>query len=144
MIQQMETVYDPLRRKDVPLTPEERVRQWFIGLLRNDAGVPVHQMMSEVAMNYGAGKTWRADVVIYGRGAVPMGIVECKRPDVEITREVLEQAMRYNIVLKVPFIFLTNGKTTYFCRLKAGKEDLSYEFMDRIPQYEEMLTLCRQ
>lgn len=28
-----ELIWDPLRKKQVALTPEERVRQWFIGVL---------------------------------------------------------------------------------------------------------------
>lgn len=139
-----ETIYDPLRRKDVRLTPEEKVRQWFIGLLNSSAGVPLHQMMSEVPLKYGSGKVWRADIVVYGRGAQPLAIVECKRPDVEITREVLEQALRYNIILNVPFLFLTNGRATYICRRKDGEGELSYEFLDRAPVYEEMLRSCRR
>ncbi|MBR4228466.1 MAG: type I restriction enzyme HsdR N-terminal domain-containing protein [Bacteroidales bacterium] len=134
-----EMIYDPLRRKDVPLTPEERVRQWFIEQLRTAAGVPVHQMMSEVALEYGAGKKWRADIVVYGHGGVPVAVVECKRPDVEISKEVLEQALRYSIVLRVPFLFMTNGHLTYICR-RAGD---SYEFLDKAPVYEEMLGQCR-
>ncbi len=129
------TIYDPLRRKDVALTPEERVRQWFIDLLRTSAQVPAHQMMSEVQLQYGSGKVWRADIVVYGHGGAPLAVVECKRPDVEITKEVLEQALRYNIILKVPFIFLTNGNLTYICRRNGD----SYEFLDRAPVYEEML-----
>jgi len=131
----LETIFDPLRKKDVPLTPEERVRQWFIELLRTDAMVPLHQMSSEVQMSYGAGKIWRADIVVFGHKALPLAVVECKRPDVEITREVLEQALKYNIVLKVPFIFLTNGRTTYICR---RKDDETYEFLDKAPIYDEM------
>ena len=135
----METIYDPLRRKDVALTPEERVRQWFIDQLRTAAGVPLHQMMSEVALEYGAGKKWRADIVVYGRGGAPMAVVECKRPDVEITKEVLEQALRYNAVLQVPFLFMTNGHLTYICR----KTDDGYAFLDKAPVYEEMLAQCQ-
>ena len=135
----MEMIYDPLRRKDVALTPEERVRQWFIEQLRTAAGVPLHQMMSEVALEYGARKKWRADIVVYGRGGTPMAVVECKRPDVEITKEVLEQALRYNAVLQVPFLFLTNGHLTYICR----KTEDGYEFLDKAPVYEEMLAQCR-
>lgn len=129
------TIYDPLRRKDVALTPEERVRQWFIDLLRTSAQVPAHQMMSEVQLQYGSGKVWRADIVVYGHGGAPLAVVECKRLDVEITKEVLEQALRYNIILKVPFIFLTNGNLTYICRRNGD----SYEFLDQAPVYEEML-----
>ena len=136
----METIYDPLRRKDVSLTPGERVRQWFIEQLRTAAGVPLHQMMSEVALEYGAGKKWRADIVVYGHGGVPMAVVECKRPDIEISKEVLEQALRYSAVLQVPFLFLTNGHLTYICR-KTGD---GYAFLDKAPVYEEMLAQCRQ
>ena len=135
-----ETIYDPLRRRDVPLTPEERVRQWFIDLLHKSAGVPMHQMMSEVAMEYGAGKKWRADIVVYGRAGVPLAIVECKRPDVEVTRDVLEQALRYSAVLQVPFLFLTNGHLTYICRKDRGPDgEVKYGFLDKAPLYEEML-----
>ena len=136
----METIYDPLRRKDVSLTPEERVRQWFIEQLRTAAGVPLHQMMSEVALEYGAGTKWRADIVVYGHGGIPMAVVECKRPDIEISKEVLEQALRYSAVLQVPFLFLTNGHLTYICR-KTGD---GYAFLDKAPVYEEMLAQCRQ
>ena len=135
----MEMIYDPLRRKDVALTPEERVRQWFIEQLRTAAGVPLHQMMSEVALEYGARKKWRADIVVYGHSGTPMAVVECKRPDVEITKEGLEQALRYNAVLQVPFLFMTNGHLTYICR----KTDDGYDFLDKAPVYEEMLAQCQ-
>ena len=48
-----EHVWDPLRRKEVALTPEERVRQWFIAVLRNECGVPAYEMMSEATLSYG-------------------------------------------------------------------------------------------
>ena len=50
-----EMVSDPLRKKDVPLTPEDRVRQWFITVLKDTMLVPLHMMMSEVGMKYGDG-----------------------------------------------------------------------------------------
>lgn len=50
-----------------------------------------------------------------------MMIVECKRPDVELTKEVLEQALRYDMVLDVKYLALTNGNRTIFCeRLEDG------------------------
>ena len=42
-----QAIWDPLRKKEVALTPEERVRQWCIGVLNNSFGVPLHMMMSE-------------------------------------------------------------------------------------------------
>ena len=61
-------LFDPLRRKEVPDTPEERVRQWFIALLRDSAAVPVGLMMSEWALDYGE-KRYRADIVVFDRDA---------------------------------------------------------------------------
>ena len=134
----MTTIWDPLRRKDVALTPEEQVRQWFIANLRDALGVPVHMMGSEVSFEFGR-KPYRADIVVFSRSGSPLAVVECKRPEVEITAEVARQAMRYNAVLDVKFIFLTNGKTTY-----AYGRDSSDTFvpMDHAPSFEEML--CRQ
>lgn len=125
------TVWDPLRKKMVALTPEERVRQWFISVLRDVSGVPDHQMMSEVELPEGpAGKSYRADIVIYGPGGRRLGIVECKRPEVEIDAAVMEQVQRYDGLLAVPFIFVTNGLVTYV--FQNGRQ------LNRLPEYGEM------
>ena len=77
----------------VSLTPEEKVRQWFIGVLRDSLGVPAHMMMSEASFRFGD-KTFRADVLVYGRDLSPLMVVECKREDVRLDRVVLEQALK--------------------------------------------------
>ena len=128
------TIWDPLRRKEVTLTPEERVRQWFIGILTQQMQVPLHMMMSEVGFVLGA-KQLRADIVIYDRKAQPLAVVECKRPEVQLTQEVLDQAIRYNMVLNVKYIIITNGTRTYIC----GKQGDKYAFLDKAPTYSEML-----
>jgi len=130
-----EHVWDPLRRKEVALTPEERVRQWFITVLRDELGVPPYEMMSEATLSYG-GKAWRADIVVYRRNMTPALVVECKRPDVELTREVLEQALRYNLVLDVNWIVITNGRKT----LVFARNLNDFTRMDRLPVYGE---ICR-
>ena len=71
------TIYDPLRKKEVALTPEEKVRQWFVGILSRQLGVPLHMMMSEAGFKLG-GKQFRADIIVYDRKASPMAVVECK------------------------------------------------------------------
>ena len=87
-----QTIWDPLRRKEVALTPEERVRQWFIGVLSQNMDVPMHMMMSEAGFKLG-GKQFRADIIVYDRSACPLIVVECKRPEVELTQDVLDQAI---------------------------------------------------
>ena len=105
------TVWDPLRKKNVALTPEEDVRQWFISQLNESMNVPRHMMMSEVSISLYERK-FRADIVVYGRNAAPVAVVECKRPDIPLDGTVLDQAVRYNMALNVKYIFITNGTRT--------------------------------
>ena len=130
------TIWDPLRKKDVAHTPEEDVRQWFIVQLQRLMGVPGHMMMSEVGFSLGR-KKLRADIVVYGRDASPVAVVECKRPDVALDRDVLDQAVRYNMVLNVRYIFITNGESTFVCRRKTEGSP-GYEFVGTLPSYDEM------
>lgn len=129
-----QTVWDPLRKKDVTLTPEEKVRQWFVGVLSQQMQVPMHMMMSEVGFRLGE-KQYRADILIYDRNAAPLMVVECKRPDVELTVEVLDQAIRYNKVLNVKYIAITNGHRTFMLELREQK----YEAVAQFPTYNEMI-----
>ena len=110
------------------------MRQWFIGVLADNMLVPMHMMMSEVGFKLGD-KPFRADILVYDRKLKPMIIVECKRPEVELTREVLDQAVRYNLVLDVQMIIITNGHKTFICR----KTDTGYGFIDTLPKYEEII-----
>ena len=128
-----QTIWDPLRKKEVALTPEERVRQWFIGVLSQSMGVPMHLMMSEAGFKLGE-KQFRADILVYDRKAQPLAVVECKRPEVELSAEVLDQAIRYNMVLNVKYIMITNGAATYI----AGKEGERFVFLNKVPSYNEM------
>jgi len=139
----VEKVYDPLRKKEVALTPEEGVRQWFIGVLNTRMGVPMHKMMSEVFMEYGPAvggisspkrKTYRADILVYTRSGKGGMIVECKRPEVELTEEVVRQALRYNMVLDVGFLTLTNGNRT----LMFKREGDRFVPLSAAPSYEEI------
>ena len=128
-------MWDPLRRKEVADTPEERVRQWFIGVLA-DAGCPMGLMGSEVQLKAG-GKLLRADIVVYGRDGSPLAVTECKRPEVAITPEVAQQALRYHSVLAVSVICLTNGKNSYIYK----RDGSAFVPMDHVPSYDEMLCL---
>ncbi len=127
-------IWDPLRKREVALTPEEEVRQWCIRVLAENMKVPMHLMMSEAGFRLGE-KQFRADILIYDRKAKPLAVVECKRPSVELTGEVLDQAVRYNMVLDVKYMIITNGRKT--CMLR--KEDGGFKPVEHAPTYEDML-----
>lgn len=130
-------MWDPLRKKEVASTPEEQVRQWFIVQLRDVMGVPEHMMMSEVGLKSGR-KSYRADILVFARGGAPLAVVECKRPEVELTGAVLEQAMRYNMVLDVKWLIVTNGRSTFIYK-RPGTQFVP---CDGVPSYEQMLNVA--
>ncbi|MBP5218587.1 MAG: type I restriction enzyme HsdR N-terminal domain-containing protein [Bacteroidales bacterium] len=132
----MNRIWDPLRKKMVALTPEERVRQWFIGVLKDRLKVPEHMMMSEVSLKLGD-KPFRADILVYGRDTAPLMVVECKRPETAMDREVLEQALKYNLVLGVKFIAITNGERTFGFR-STGDPGIPFEQISSFPDWETM------
>ena len=90
-------------------------------------------MMSEVGLKSG-GKQYRADILVYDRNGGNLAVVECKRPEVELTGKVLEQAMRYNMVLGVRFLFVTNGVKTFLFR----REGDIFQPMENVPVFDEM------
>jgi type I site-specific restriction endonuclease len=127
-------IWDPLRKKSVKNTPEEAVRQWFISVLHEGMGVPEHMMGSEVSLKH-AGKEYRADIVVWDRSASPLMIVECKRPEVQLSQEVVDQALRYNRELEARYVTITNGEKTFmFERTEDG-----FQFVQKAPKWEEML-----
>lgn len=137
----MQTIFDPLRKKNVALTPEERVRQWCIGVLSEKLQVPLHMMMSEVGFKLGD-KQLRCDIIVYDRQAKPLMVVECKRPEVGLTSEVLDQAVRYNMVLDVRYMVITNGTRTYVFRRTEQDGHTQYVVASDLPVYNEMI--CQQ
>ncbi len=133
MIQE-EYIWDPLRKKSVRNTPEEAVRQWFISVLHEGMHIPEHMMNSEVAFQH-AGKAYRADILVYNRSAQPLMMVECKRPETDLSQEVVDQALRYNNELNVKYIVITNGHKTFIFE----REDQGWVFMQKAPLWEEMI-----
>lgn len=126
------TVFDPLRKKNVALTPEEQVRQFFIEWLNRERNWPLQLMASEYSIKFGR-KSFRCDIVAFNRNLEPQIIVECKAPDVALDNKVLEQIITYNMVLKVPHLVITNGKETYVCSHNGATG--KYEFREDIPYY---------
>lgn len=117
-----QTIYDPLRRKEVALTPEEEVRQKMIVWLNVRLGFSLNLMMSEYSFKYN-GLQYRADIVVFDKNREIKLLVECKAPSVEIDREVIEQGIRYNRSLNVKYILFTNGVSLCGYRRRDGSSE---------------------
>ena len=130
-------IFDPLRKKYVRLSPEEKVRQDVIAALNSEMGVPMTLMMSECSFKFN-GLLYRADILVYDRKAEKLMLVECKAEDVKLDGAVRDQVVRYNLALRLPYLMITNAKTTYICRLDPATGE--YSFLDGTPSYEEMIA----
>jgi hypothetical protein len=72
----------------------------------------------------------------------PQLIVECKAPSIKLDSTVLEQVIRYNMVLNVKYLIITNGVSTFVCKLGTGCK--GYEFVTEIPSYNQLTNNIQQ
>ena len=129
------TIFDLLRRCYVALTPEEWVRQHFVHFLIEYCNYPATLMGNEVGLTLNGTKK-RCDTVVYDRNLKPRIIIEYKAPTVKINKEVFSQIARYNLVLKVDYLIISNGIQHYCCRMDYEKN--SFEFIANIPEYSSL------
>lgn len=128
-------IFDVIRRRYVALTPEEWVRQHFTHFLLKEKGYPQGLLANEVQINLN-GTRKRCDTVLYNRDLTARMIVEYKAPTVEITQAVFDQITRYNMVLKVDYLIVSNGLNHYCCRMDYANQN--YVFLPGIPHYTEL------
>jgi len=130
-------IFDVIRKKNVKLTPEELVRQFFIDFLINKMNYPAGLIAVEkpVMIN---GMRQRADILLYNRSGEPVMIIECKAPNVKIGQETIDQAARYNLSLGVKYLSITNGKTTYCVKLDLVGE--KHQALSEFPGVGEVVN----
>lgn len=128
-------VFDVLRKKYVALTPEEWVRQHFVHYLINHLGYPAGLLANEVSISLNS-TSKRCDTVLYSPSLSPRMIVEYKAPDVQVTQNVFNQITRYNIVLRVDYLIVTNGITHYCC--KVDYQSGRCTFLSSVPPYNSL------
>ncbi len=134
-IDDKEYVFDALRRKYVALTPEEWVRQNFVSYLITVKGFLAGLMNNEVSIIQNGIKR-RCDTLVSDKYGNPLVIVEYKSPNVDITQKVFDQIVRYNYVLKVKYLIVSNGMSHYCCKINYGSG--SYSFLHEIPSFENL------
>jgi len=127
-----EFLLDPIRRRWVIATREEWVRLHVVQFLIRERSVPPGLVNVEVELEYD-GLRRRADVVVYRSDGSPVLVVECKSPEVPLTQAVVDQASRYNRVLRAGYVMITNGVVHYIFRIAGG----SAEFLPDLPDFKQ-------
>lgn len=80
--------------------------------LVNVKGYPASRIVLEKEIELNDTKK-RFDIVVYGETKEPFILIECKAPYIDLTGEVLEQALRYNLTLKAHFVMISNGVSDF-------------------------------
>ena len=118
--QAVEYIFDEFRKRWVILTPEEWVRQNILQYLTKIKLYPASLIAIEKEIALGELKK-RFDIVVYDKDSRPWMIVECKEMNVALDQQVLDQVLRYNIPMQVPYLVITNGSYCFAFENKEGQ-----------------------
>lgn len=127
--QQRTQIYDAFRKRWVVLTPEEWVRQHFLHYLHFQLKYPANLIAVEKSLTLN-GLSKRADIVVFDRKLEPWMLVECKKVDVKLDQSVFDQAARYNLIMKVPYLLITNGMQLLAAEIKNEQVDFIQDLPD--------------
>jgi hypothetical protein len=129
-------VFDIVRKKFVILTPEEWVRQQILHYLIKEKNYRPGLIATEYVIKWNS-LIKRCDIVVFDRDFNAKLIIECKRPDMELTQVVFDQAGRYNIQLRVPFLAISNGAQNVVARIDF--ESNAYCFLPEYPDFDTIM-----
>jgi hypothetical protein len=129
-------IFDIARKKFVSLSREEWVRQHVIHYLHFEKSVPLGLMSVEAGLNLY--KTFkRYDISVFDRNGQALLMVECKAPEIKIDQHVIEQALRYNLSMKVNFLYLTNGLVHLCLKLDAAAG--KWKKLAQLPDFADLI-----
>lgn len=129
-------LFDFIRKKFVDLTPEEHVRQSLLHFLVAHKNYPssVISVEKQIQLN---GTKKRYDAVVYNFEAKPLLLIECKAPNIKLSQESINQTLRYNLTLNVPYLLISNGLQHVFIHCFCNKSVIIKD----IPFYSELSNL---
>ena len=126
-------ILDSIRKKYILITPEEWVRQHFIHYLIQEKNFPESLMAVEKKITSN-GRIFRFDLLVYNKKGQPELVAEFKAPEVKISQASFDQVVRYNMVLRVKYIVVSNGMQHFICEIDYEKN--SYIFLKEIPDFK--------
>lgn len=144
----MSFLFDPIRKKWVEATPEEKVRQAVLHTMLHELGYPssyivIEKTLSQLPHLEGqvALASRRADILCFGKNIhphqtlFPLLLIECKQKI--FPKESFAQVVGYNEWVQAPFFALADEKDlqTYW----FNSSEKSYQNIKGLPSYEELL-----
>lgn len=123
-------IWDNIRKKYLPLTSEEWVRQHFVHYLISYCGVRPQSILLEKKVMT-AMKASRFDIAVVNSDHSISLIVECKASEIAINDNAVAQLLRYAYELKSRYLALTNGMQHFYFEWDAQK--LEYRQINTAP-----------
>lgn len=121
-----------IRKKAILLTPEEWVRQHLIAFFIKELSYPQGLMSVEKNIKYGdLDKRW--DLAVFNTNQDCFLLMECKAPNVKITKTVFEQSLLYYKKLQADYLVMSNGLNHVI--MKKNKSSNRFEKIDVFPNY---------
>ena len=121
--EQKKLIFDRVRKKIIPLTPEEWVRQHCIEFVIEYFGVSPNLISIERQIKVN-GNHKRFDIVTFNQMGMPHLLVECKAPEVDISPKTLTQAGQYLTKIDSTYVWLTNGLQHVWMLKSEGKFEI--------------------
>ena len=123
-------IFDPIRKKNIILQPEEMVRQLMILWLIEKSIFSRNAIQVEKLVRVNNLKK-RFDILIYDKKTQPYVLIECKAPSSVINQSVFDQISVYNMAMKAPYLLVTNGHSSWLAQ--QNMEEKRYEFFLEVP-----------
>lgn len=121
--EQKKLIFDRVRKKIIPLTPEEWVRQHCIEFIIEYFGISTNLISIERQIKIN-GNPKRFDIVTFNQQGLPHLLVECKAPEVDISPKTLTQAGQYLTKIDSNYVWLTNGLQHVWMLKSEGKFEI--------------------
>jgi hypothetical protein len=123
-------IWDNIRKKYLPLTSEEWVRQHFVHYLVHHCGVRPQRILLEKKVMT-AMKASRFDIAVVNSDRSISLIVECKASEISLNEDAIAQLLRYAYELKSRYLALTNGMQHFY--FEWDSETLEYHQINSAP-----------
>ena len=128
----MTMLFDPIRRKNIIVNPEEVVRQLWILYLLDVLHINSKLIAVERSVKINGTKR-RFDLMIFDKSTDPILLAEFKSPGTVITQAVFDQIGHYNMQLHVPYSLVSNG-SQHYC-FTVDEEEKGFVFLSELPFY---------
>ena len=120
-------IFDEVRKDFFLLTDEEWVRQHVIHSFIC-SGISKTRIVIEKQFKLKSNIKKRFDIMITGKKASIILLVECKSPKVKIKQTVFDQIAIYQSKLNSKYLLITNGNESFYFKKDDNKK--SYDFIN--------------